>query len=67
MYNVRQLWARLSKRYAESAYGDVHVFLHRGAVDPRSIWHTIEYPALIRNPNVTGFYVHWIGDNGSIV
>jgi hypothetical protein len=45
------VWARLSKRYADAAEGDVTAWTHNPR--PGSIWNTVERPALEQNPNVT--------------
>lgn len=45
------VWSTLSRRYAEGASGNVLGFI-QGA-RPTSIFNEIEYPALLKNPNVT--------------
>jgi len=45
------VWSRLSQRYAEGASGNVYAFI-KGS-KPDSIFNSIEYPALKRNPAVT--------------
>ena len=50
---VKQLWARLSERFAEGASGEVVAFSRAHADDTEAIWIDKEYPALKANPNVT--------------
>ena len=44
------VWKRLSERYAENASGTAFGFIE-GAWEG-SIFNTIEYPTLIKNPNI---------------
>jgi len=54
-----QWWARLSTQYAKGASGKVHVFQNaQQGVGMQSIWRLYEYPALMKNPNVTGIIFH---------
>ena len=45
------VWSTLSQRYAESASGSTVGFVEEAG--PRSIFNTVEYPALRANPNIT--------------
>ena len=51
---ARDVWARLSQRYAEGTSGNTYGFV-QGA-RPESIFNTVEYPALQANPNVTNVF-----------
>ncbi|WP_430902514.1 hypothetical protein, partial [Paraflavitalea sp. sgz302552] len=54
------MWARLSKKYAQGAKGTVHVFQNaEHGVGMESIWRLYEYPALLKNPNVTDIIFHY--------
>ncbi len=55
---ARALWRAASEAYARGASGAVHVFQEAEGVNIRSIWAQTEYPALIRNPNVTSIIYH---------
>ncbi len=46
-----KLWSELSRRYGESAKGDVTSYLHNA--DPNRVYLRDELPALRANPNVT--------------
>lgn len=46
-----QIWSELSRRYGESAKGDVTAYLHNA--DPNRVYLHDELPALRANPNVT--------------
>ena len=48
---ARAVWSVLSQRYAENASGTAVGFVE-GAT-PKSIFNTVEYPALQANPNIT--------------
>ena len=50
-----------------NASGEVHVFHSAGGVTSDSIWATIEYPALMRNPAVTKIVGHVVKADGTIV
>ena len=51
------LWQSASSQFASEAVGDVHVFLGP-TVSSSSIFNTIELPALLQNPAVTGILFH---------
>jgi hypothetical protein len=54
-----QWWARLSTQYAKGASGTIHVFQNaEQGVGMKSIWALYEYPALLKNPNVTEIIFH---------
>ncbi len=46
-----QVWSTASGRYAQGASGNVTAFTEGSR--PGSIYNTVEYPALVNNPNVT--------------
>jgi len=46
---------------ASGAAGDVHVFINVAQYSPRSIWATIERPALLKNPAVKSINYHSVG------
>lgn len=48
-------WRSVSRSLAENASGDVRAFL--GDVRPTSVWNEIEFPALLRNPDVSSITV----------
>ncbi len=54
---AKPLWQNASRSFAEGARGRVDVFIGR-TPRPDSIWRTIEKPALLNNPAVTGIRVH---------
>ena len=55
-----QWWARLSTQYAKGASGTVNVFQNaQHGVGMQSIWRLYEYPALLKNPNVTSIKFHY--------
>ena len=72
-YPTYTLVQSASARFAESAQGMVHVFQpylqsgSYGSIGLDSVWATIEYPALVANPNVTGFVYHLVTDYGNII
>ncbi len=49
-----EIWKILSERYAKSASGNVYGFV-KGSF-PESIFNTVEYPALQRNPYITNIF-----------
>ncbi|WP_045744081.1 hypothetical protein [Actinoplanes rectilineatus] len=53
--HARDIWGRLSERYAESASGQVTAWTHNPRTD--SIWNEIERKALDRNQEVTAMTV----------
>ncbi|CAI2765850.1 protein of unknown function [Flavobacterium collinsii] len=54
------MWARLSTKYAQDARGTINVFQNaQQGVGMQSIWRLHEYPALLKNPNVTGVIFHY--------
>lgn len=57
---ARPAWVSASSNFANSAYGDVHVF-QGGVISTQSVWATTEYPALMANPNVTRIIYHGVG------
>lgn len=54
---VAPAWQALSANWANQAVGEVQVFLGP-VVSANSIFSTIEAPALVANPNVTGIVFH---------
>jgi hypothetical protein len=54
----RALWAAASKKFAETASGEVHMFRAESGVKPDSIWATVEYKALLSNKQVTNIVYH---------
>jgi len=58
---ARPIWETGSQSYAQSASGQVHVFINLAEANPDSIWATTELPTLIENPNVTDIIFHLIG------
>ena len=48
---AHSVWFTLSQRYAESASGSAVGFVE--GADPEGIFTTVEYPALLANPNIT--------------
>ncbi|MFC7530400.1 hypothetical protein [Actinoplanes sp. GCM10030250] len=48
--HARDIWGRLSERYAQTATGDVTAWTHNSRAD--SIWNAVERKALARNPDV---------------
>ena len=55
-----KMWARLSTKLASKAKGEVHVFHSKvHGVGVKSIWAKYEYPALLKNPNVTNIIFHY--------
>lgn len=69
-YATYPLWQTASERFAEQAQGIVHVFqpymVDRG-IEVTGIWSTIEYLALMANPDVTGFVYHLVTEYGNII
>jgi hypothetical protein len=57
----------LSKEFARSASGEVHIFQSAASVRLESIWATIEYPALMSNPNAAKMTFHVIMQNGRVI
>jgi len=51
---ARQVWARLSQRYAQQASGNAYAFVN--GARPGSIFNTVEYPALQINPKITNIF-----------
>jgi hypothetical protein len=51
---AREIWRILSERYAKTASGNVYGFVNGS--DPGSIFNTVEYPALQRNPYITNIF-----------
>jgi hypothetical protein len=51
------MWVEASQSFAESAVGDVHVFVGE-TFNEGSVFMTTEYPALLTNPNVTSILFH---------
>ena len=49
-----EIWSILSKRYAQSASGNVYGFVN--GARPKSIFNTIEYPTFKKNNNITGIF-----------
>ncbi|GGN74389.1 hypothetical protein GCM10010112_44480 [Actinoplanes lobatus] len=49
--HAKDVWSRLSERYAEDAQGEVTAWSHNARAE--GIWNTVERPALERNPAVT--------------
>jgi hypothetical protein len=54
---ARPIWVAASTEYAEGASGIVVAFVSPDA-DPASIFYTVELPALMNNPNVTGILIY---------
>lgn len=52
---AKEIWARLSERYADGAEGEVTAWAHAPRAD--GIWNAVEKPALERNPAVTNIVV----------
>ncbi|KAF8182582.1 hypothetical protein BJ912DRAFT_978294 [Pholiota molesta] len=48
---TRNLWLTASTVYAERSKGEVHTYLG-SAVSPKSVYNTLEKPALMNNPHV---------------
>lgn len=48
---AKEIWSGLSQRYAQGASGEVTSFINNPRAN--SIFNTIEYPALLKNSNVT--------------
>jgi hypothetical protein len=61
--------AAASQVFAENASGVVDVFqpLENGGVPVQGLWGNVEYPALMGNPNVTGFTYRLFDGSGNIV
>jgi hypothetical protein len=51
---AHEIWSILSERYAKGASGNVYGFV-KGA-RPGSIFNTVEYPALQKNPYITNIF-----------
>ena len=49
-----EIWEALSKRYAQSASGDVYGFVNGSR--PGSVFNTVEFPALIQNNDITNIF-----------
>jgi hypothetical protein len=49
--DAKFLWGKASRQYAQQASGDTRCFVTGSS--PRSIFRTVELPALLQNPNVT--------------
>ncbi len=64
---ARPQWVAASQEFAAGATGEVHVFHNSGGVSLQSIWATVEYQALMLNPNVTQIIYHVVMPNGSDV
>jgi RHS repeat-associated protein len=58
---ARPLWEAASQDFAGQAAGEVHVFQSAAGVSIRSVWATVEYPALMENPSVSGIVYHVVG------
>ena len=55
---ARPIWQAASKRFVQSASGEVRIVLS-GSANPSSIYFTTEWKALLQNPNVTGVkFIH---------
>lgn len=52
------VWARLSARYAQNASGNTYGFVNGSW--PESIFNTVEYPELLKNPNVTNIFTEFM-------
>jgi RHS repeat-associated protein len=55
-----------SQEFAQGASGPVHVF-QGTKVATESVWATVEYPALVNNPNVTDIIYHVVDLKGHIL
>jgi filamentous hemagglutinin len=55
------VWSQLSQRYAEGASGSTVGFVN--GARPNAIFNTTEYPALIKNPNITNIITNIPGGN----
>lgn len=53
---TKATWRNVSRNLAEMASGDVRAVL--GDVRPDSVWNEIEFPSLVRNPNIRSITVH---------
>ncbi len=62
---ARPLWEQASRQFAEAASGTVHVF-HGNRVRLESIWATIEYQILSKNPAIRIIY-HVVLEDGTIL
>lgn len=52
------VWARLSARYAQNASGNTYGFVNGSWSG--SIFNTVEYPELLKNPNVTNIFTKFM-------
>ena len=52
------VWARLSARYAQNASGNAYGFVNGSW--PESIFNTVEYPELLKNPNITNVFTEFM-------
>lgn len=62
----RPAFAKVSREFARSASGEVHVFTS-GEMTLQSLLLTDELPVLIENPNVTNIVVHRVRTGGGVV
>jgi hypothetical protein len=61
-YNLaRPLWQYASRKAAQGAAGDVHVFQGASGVNVDSIWAQTEWKALLENTNVGRIIFHIVG------
>jgi hypothetical protein len=58
------IFGSASNVFAEGAKGVVHVFQTATRMNVASFWAEFEYPALLKNPNVTGIIYHVFGVDG---
>ena len=51
---IKAFWTNASRSFAENASGSVHVVQSAQVrLSPSTVWASIEWPALLANPNVT--------------
>ncbi len=55
---ARDIWKILSERYAKGASGNVYGFVN--GANPGSIFNTVEYPALQKNPYITNIFTEFL-------
>ena len=52
------VWARLSARYAQNASGNTYGFVNGSWSE--SIFNTVEYPEILKNPHVTNIFTEFM-------
>ena len=55
---ARDIWKILSERYAKGASGNAYGFVN--GANPGSIFNTVEYPALQKNPYITNIFTEFL-------